>query len=93
MLCYNILGDNGGSISDILRIHPITAGSILHTVKRVALKKENSEPSVTFKRTEWSKFIDYFGIIIEANQSRMGKNNIYFVYIGYIPNPSSVSYT
>ena len=55
MWWYNILGDNEVSISHILRIDPITAGSILLTVKlvvSVALKRVNSEPILTVKITE-----------------------------------------
>ena len=90
MWWYNTLGDNEGNTSHILRIYPITAGSILLTVKLVALKRENSEPILIVKITEWSKFIDYFGLSIEADSSRMGKKNVYFIHIGYIPRHSSV---
>ena len=73
MWWYNILGDNEGSISDLLRIYPITTGSILLTVKLVALKREHFEPILTVKRTDWRKFIDYLGRSIEANHSGFGK--------------------
>ena len=53
MLCYNILGDNKGIISDILQLDPITAGPVLLTVKLVALKRENHEPIVSVKGTDW----------------------------------------
>ena len=66
MWWYNILGDNEGSISYLLRLDPITAGSILPTVKLVSLKRENSDPILTSKRTEWRKFIDYFGQSIDT---------------------------
>ena len=69
MWWYNILGDNEGSISHLLRIDYITAGSILLTAKLVSLKRRNSDPIFTVKRTEWRKFIDYFGLSIEANPS------------------------
>ena len=36
------------------------------------------------------KFTDYFGLSIEADLSRVGKNNVFF-HIGYIPSPSSVN--
>ena len=49
MWCYNILGDNNGSISHILQLHPITTGSILLTSNLVALKKGNREPILTVK--------------------------------------------
>ena len=39
MCWYNILGDNEGSISHILRIDPIPSDSILLTIKLLALKK------------------------------------------------------
>ena len=48
------------------------------------------EPIVTVKRTELRKFIDYFGLSIETNSSRVGKNTVYFVHTGSIPIPSSV---
>ena len=51
MWWYNILGDNKGIIPHILRLDPINAGSILLTVKLVALKRENSEPTLTVKIT------------------------------------------
>ena len=85
MWWYNILGDNEGSISHILRLDPITSGSILLTVKIVALKRENSDPILIVKRTEWRKFVDYFGLSIEADPSRVGKKNLYIFHIGYIP--------
>ena len=51
MWWYNILGDNKGSTSHLLRLDNITAGYILFTVKLVALKWENSEPILTVKGT------------------------------------------
>ena len=56
MWLYNILGDNEGRISHILQIDTINAGSILLTVEHVALKRENSDPILTVKRTlvPWS---------------------------------------
>ena len=60
MWCYNILGDNKGSISHILRLDIIAAGYILLTVKLVALKRENYEPILTMKRSEWRKYIVFF---------------------------------
>ena len=76
MWWYIILGDNEGSISHILRLDPITAGSILLTTKLVALKRGNFDPVLTVKRTEWRKYIDYFCRSIEANPSRVGKKKI-----------------
>ena len=90
MWWYNILGDNKGSISHILRLDTINAGSVLITNCFVSLKRENSEPILTLKITEWRKFIDYFGLSIEANPHRVVKKNIYFVHICYIPRPSSI---
>ena len=49
MWWYNILGDNKGSISDLLRIDPIAAGSILLNVKLVAPKREIPEPILNKK--------------------------------------------
>ena len=84
---FNILGDNGGSISYNLRIEPIAAGFILLNVKKIALKREIAETIVTHKTIVWNKFIDYFGLSIEANPSRVGKNNVYFPLMGYIQIP------
>ena len=79
MCWYNILGDNKGSISHILRLDTINAGSILLTANLVALKKENYEPILIVKRTEWRKFIDYFCLSIEADPSKVGKKNKHFI--------------
>ena len=62
-----------------LRLDTITAGSILLTANLVALKRGNSEPILIVKRTEWRKFIDCFGLIIEAKPSKVGKKKVYFV--------------
>ena len=67
----------------------INEGSILLTVKLVALKRGNSDPILTLKRTEWRKFIDYFGLSIEADPSKVVKKNVHVVRIGYIPSISS----
>ena len=91
MRWYNILGDNEGSISHILQLGHITVGSILLTVKLFALKRGNYEPILTVKRTEWRRIIDYFGISIEADPFKVGKNKIHIFYIGYIPRPSYVN--
>ena len=79
-----------GIISHLLRIYPITAGSIFCTHNLVALKREPYEPFLIVKRTEWRKLIGYFGLIIEANPSRVGKKNIYIFHIEYITRTSSV---
>ena len=89
MWLYNILGDTKGIISHILRLDPITTGYTLLTDNLVALKKENSEPILIVKITEWRKFIDYFGLSIEANPSMVGKKECKFLRIGSIPRPSS----
>ena len=70
---YNILGDNDGGISYILKLNPITVGSFLLTIKLVALKRGNYEPILIVKRTEWRKFIDYFGLSIQVDQPRGAK--------------------
>ena len=87
MWWYNILGDNDGIISPILRLDAITAGYILLTAKLFALKRENSDPILTVKSIEWRKFIDYFGLSIKADPSRVGKKKIHLFHIGYIPRP------
>ena len=84
MWWYNTLGDNEGSISHILRLDTISAGYILLTANLAALKRENCEPILIVKRTEWRKFIDYFGLSIEADPSKVGKKNvIFFLYWVY----------
>ena len=90
MWWYNILGNNEGSISYILRLDPITAGSILITVKNFASKRENYETILKAKGTECRKFIHYFGQSIEADPSQVRKKKIYIFHIGYTPRPSSV---
>ena len=69
---------------------PITEGYILLTVNLVAMKRENPEPILTVKINEWRKFIDCFGLSIEAYSSRVGKKNVYFVHVGFILSPSFV---
>ena len=90
MWWYNILGDNEGSISHILQIYPITPGHVLINSNLVALKRENNDPILTVKRTEWITFIDYFGLSIEFDLSRVVKTDVYIFHIGYIPSPSYV---
>ena len=89
MWWYNTLGDNEGSISHILRLNHITAGSILLTTNLVALKGGNFEPISIVTRTEWMKFIDYFGLSIETDLAKVGKLNVHFFCIGSIPSTSS----
>ena len=78
---YNIHGDDKGIISDLIRLDPITEVSVLLTDNLVALKRGNHDPILTVKRTEWRKFIDYFGLSIEANPSRVGEKNVYIYLI------------
>ena len=80
MWCYNILGDNKGSISHLLQLDTTTTGYFLLTSNLVALKRGNYEPILTVKMIEWRKFIDYSGLSIEASPSRVVKLNVYFVY-------------
>ena len=91
MWWYNILGNNERIFSHILRLDTITAGYILLTASLVALKRGNSEPILRVTITELRKFIDYFGLIIEANPSRVGNKNVYFVRVGYILSTSYVN--
>ena len=63
---------NKGIILNLLRVNLITAGSVLLTDNPVSLKWENPEPISTVKIIEWRKLVDYIGISIEADQSRMG---------------------
>ena len=53
------------------------------------MKGETFDPILIVKRTEWSKFIDYFSLSIEDNPYKVGKLNVHFVLIGYIPITSS----
>ena len=52
------------------------------------MKRGNPEPILIVKRTEWRKFIDYFGLSIEVDPSKMVKNNTHLVRIGSIPDTS-----
>ena len=76
MWCCNIPWDDNGSISHILQPDNITPGYVLLTSNLVALKRENYEPILIVKRTEWRKFIDYFGQSIEADPSKVVKKNV-----------------
>ena len=89
MWWYNILGDNERIISYILRLDPITTGYILLTANLVALKRENYELILIVKRIEWMKFVDSFGLRIDTNLSKVGKLNVHFFRIGFIPITSS----
>ena len=78
----NILGDKEGSISYILWFDPITEGYFILTSNIIFLKEENPEPILTVKIIEWRKFIDYFGLSIEANPTRVNKKNLYLPVLG-----------
>ena len=86
MWWYNILGDNEGSISHIIRLDTITAGSTLLTSNLIAPKRENSDSILRVKRTEWMKFVNSFGLSIETDLSKVGKLNVHFFRIGSIPS-------
>ena len=73
MRWYNILRDNEGSISNILRLDSITVGYILIAVKLVTRKRVNYEPILAVIRTERRQLVYYFGQIIKANLSRVEK--------------------
>ena len=90
MWCYNIIGDNKGSISHLLQLDTITAGYTLLTTNIVAPKREHHEHILILKIIEWRKFFYYFGLIIDADPPRAGKKNIYSFHIGYLTSPSSV---
>ena len=74
---YNILGDYKGNISHILQLDTITLGSILLTSNLEIMKRVNTEPILEVEIFEWRKFIDYFGINIEVDPSRVVKKNLY----------------
>ena len=73
---YNILGDNEGIVSYILYLDTIVAVPVLITTDLVALKRENHDPILIVKITEWRKFIENFGLCIEEDPSRVVKNNV-----------------
>ena len=87
MWWYNIFGDNEGIISHLLLIDIITSGHVILADNLFELKRETFELILTVKRTEWRKFIDYFGLSVEANPSSVIKKNKYFFPIRYIPSP------
>ena len=51
------------------------------SAKIFSLKRENPEHILIVKIIDWMKSIDCFGLSIEADPSRVGKKNVYFVYI------------
>ena len=79
---YNTLEDNKGIILDILRPGNITSGSVLINTNLVVPKGGNNEPVLTVKRTEWRKSVDYFGLSIDTDPSRVDKKNVYFFILG-----------
>ena len=85
--CIIYVWDNKGRISHLLLIDIITSGHVILADNLFELKRETFELILTVKRTEWRKFIDYFGLRIEANLSRVVTKNKYSVKIGYIPSP------
>ena len=84
-----ILGDNEGSISHISGIDPINVGSILLSANLATPKRGNYDTILAVKMTEWRKSVDYFGLSIEADPSKVGKKNVHFVCIRSIPSTSS----
>ena len=62
-----------GSISHVLQLDTITPGSFLLTYNLVGLKEGNPEPILTVKIIQWRKFVDYFGLSVEAKPSRVVK--------------------
>ena len=82
MWWYNILGDNKGSTSHLLWFDNITAWSFLLTYNIVFLRRGNSDPILTVKIIEWRKFIEYFGLSIEVNPSRVSTKNVYLFVLG-----------
>ena len=86
MWCYNILGNNKGSISLLLQPYLINTGYFLLTDNLVVLKRENTEPILTFQIIEW-RILLFFGRSIEDNPYRAKTNNVYFVHIKYITSP------
>ena len=90
MWWHNILGDTNGSISHLLWLGTIAAGSLLLSANPVAIKRKNSDFILIVKRTLWRKSIDYSSQSIEADPSRVVKNNIFIVYVGYITRPSPI---
>ena len=48
------------------------------TYNLVSHKREKSNPILTAKIIEYRKFTNYFGLNIEAETSRVGKNKLYF---------------
>ena len=59
----------------LLRIFLLTSNILF-------LKRENTEPILIIKIIEWRKFIDYFGLSIEANPSRVGKRTYMLSLLG-----------
>ena len=77
-----ILKYNKGIISHLLRLDHITTGYVLLITNLVEVKRRNTGPILIVNRTEWSRLIGYLGLSIEANPSRVGKNNVYLSILG-----------
>ena len=75
-----------GSISYILWFDPIDEGYFLLTSNIVFLIRENTDPILTLKIIELRKLVDFFGISIESDPTRLGKNNLYFLFIVSTPS-------
>ena len=88
MWWYNILGDNEGIISYLLRIDTINAGPVIITANLVEPKRKNTDPILAVKRTEWRRSIDYFGLSIEAKPYRVVKENVYFSILSIYQDPN-----
>ena len=86
---YSILGDNEGIISHLLRIYPITSGSILLTIKIVALKQEILIPSKQWNELNGGNSFIVLVYVLSPTHILCTKY-IYFFHIGYIQRPSSI---
>ena len=53
------------------------------TADLILIKRVNIEPIFTAKIIEWIKFIDDFGLNIEADPSRMGKKKVFCTHWVY----------
>ena len=87
MWWYNILKDNEGSISHLYGL--VLLLLCFTRCQPHFSERENPDPILTVKIIEWRKFVDYSGVSIKADPSRVDKKNIYYFGIGYITSPSS----
>ena len=81
MWCHNILRYKKGITPHILQLDTITSGYVLLTANLVVMKKVNTDPILIVKIIEWWKFIDYFGLSIEAGPSKVVKKKVYIFSI------------